>query len=118
MSLHQNKIRVVAASSVRDKPRLTPVAPTGGLTVLQWNLVGRTDDGLSLTFIVDLARQRVIKVVGVHVVEDDDSVTVAILGSCSTSNVDRAAHTLFGEYMINIASPLADRAVINPAISL
>ncbi|MCU1681938.1 MAG: hypothetical protein JWQ81_2677 [Amycolatopsis sp.] len=115
MSSHQQKIRVVPASSVRDIRRLMPVARAKGLTALRWNFVGRTDDDLSLAFIVDLSRQRVSSVAGAQVTEDGDSVTVAILGFCATSDSDRVASARYGEYMVNLVSPLAGRAVLNPA---
>jgi hypothetical protein len=118
MSSHQQKVRVVPASSVRDVRRLTSVAQTEGLTALQWNFVGRTDDGLSLTFVVDLSRQRVSSVAGAHVTEDSDSVTVAILGFRATGESDRVASARYGEYMIDLAAPLAGRPVLNPASPL
>lgn len=118
MSSHRQKVRVVPASSVRDVRRLTPVARAEGLTALQWNFVGRTDDDLSLTFVVDLSGQRVSSVVGAQVTEDSDSVTVAILGFCATSGSDRVASARYGEYMIDLAGPLAGRTVVNPASSL
>jgi len=116
MSSQRQQVRVVPASSVRDVRRLTPVARARGLTALRWNFVGRTDDDLSLTFVVDLSRQRVSGVAGVHVSEDSDSVTVAILGFRVASDSDRAASALYGQYMVDLAHPLAGRAVLNPAV--
>ncbi|WP_439382805.1 hypothetical protein [Amycolatopsis lexingtonensis] len=97
---------------------MTPVARAGGLTALQWNFVGRTDDDLSLTFVVDLSRQRVSNVAGAQVTEDSDSVSVAILGFCATSDSDQVASARYGEYMIDLSGPLAGRTVLNPATPL
>lgn len=94
------------------------MARAEGLTALPWNFVGRTDDDLSLTFVVDLSRQRVSSVAGAQVTEDSGSVTVAILGFCATSDSDRVASARYGEYMIDLSDPLADRTVLNPATSL
>ena len=113
MSSQQQKLRVVPASAVRHVQRLTPVTRTEALTALQWNLVARTDDDLSLTFVVDLSRQRVSSIAGVQVIEGSDSVTVAILGFCATGDVDRVASARYGEYMIDLAEPLAGRTVVN-----
>ena len=113
MSSQQQKLRVVPASAVRHVQRLTPVTRTEALTALQWNLVARTDDDLSLTFVDDLSRQRVSSIAGVQVIEGRDSVTVAILGFRATGDVDRVASARYGEYMVDLAEPLAGRTVVN-----
>lgn len=97
MSSPEQKLRVVPASAVRHVQRLTPVNRTEALTALQWNLVARTDDDLSLTFVVDLSRQRVSSIAGVQVIEGSD----------------RVASARYGEYMIDLAEPLAGRTVAN-----
>ncbi|MBB1151773.1 MULTISPECIES: hypothetical protein [Amycolatopsis] len=104
-------VRSLPAAALRDAPRLDCLQETTDLVPLTWRLAARSSDGRTLVFLVNLGEQKVEKVVGARVAETAASVSVIIYGKLYGSTMDHAAHSLIGQFMVDLESPIGGRGV-------
>ncbi|KAA9163565.1 hypothetical protein FPZ12_008620 [Amycolatopsis acidicola] len=78
--------------------------------------MARTDDDLSLVFVVDHSAQRIGTLHGAAIEETDEAVSVTFLAELIPDSGPRfVSPSLIAHHMVDLARPLGTRMVTGPA---